>query len=816
MSPTVWGAMKATARVLGLRKTYPPVDPRFTKPTGLYDPGDVDLNKLTRLIKHGKLAPCYPGREFPDDDEFDFDVSEVQAEEGKAVGKGQTQERGTEGAADENGKTEASQMKGKDSTKRVPCDECPICFLSYPALNKSKCCASAICTECFLRVRSPSNAPEVYDSVGRRLTIPPRCPFCKTKPYLVVFLGAKTRAEREAEAETNAALALALAAARTAELTTQNERRARRELAASSASSTHTQPSTLLGGDTTNGDDAGGGGTSDPEPAVGNGNVEGVPLGWEEEYAAATPLRRVPNVATSTNAVGWIPSPAPAPYPANADRLERLARRDLEEETRRRLVFSRRRERNAAGDGGGGGSTSSRRAERRRAFLPQGPAFLPGRSNPELFTRDLFGDNGGRGDGFLVGRARGRPASGAAFDPAGDERRILRELARREGSRQLRLRSAAAANEGTEESESAAVATAVSTNAEDAFVQRMRDFIPARLLEESFGELGDGEAGDGATRRVLDIDDVMMMEAVYLSLGDVEGRTGGGDPTREEARALAEATEAAEVEEAIALVAAAEAAEAAARAGGERAVAETAETAETETAETAETETAATAETDTPVEQQQASADQEDPGDDASDAAFEQEEVPGVEHDGVARETDERTDPERFPAGFELRGASLPALVAETELSPVRHRVSLLSHEATQPLHNDEITSTGPVPVETKSGQEFGEAEGASGTASCGLVVSELLLKEMEETGGASEIAPEIAPPTDPDPDPEAVPAAAPIPGSGAGAVAVPTAIGDTPQESSRVENLGPEIRACDFRDPPERSARRDEPDPTV
>ena len=462
---------------------------------------------------------------------------------------------------------------------------------------------------------------------------------------------------------------------------------------------------------------------------------------------------------------------------------------------------------------GGGGSTSSRRAERRRAFLPQGPAFLPGRSNPELFTRDLFGDNGGRGDGFLVGRARGRPASGAAFDPAGDERRILREFARREGSRQLRLRSAAAANEGTEESESAAVATAVSTNAEDAFVQRMRDFIPARLLEESFGELGDGEAGDGATRRVLDIDDVMMMEAVYLSLRDVEGRTGGGDPTREEARALAEATEAAEVEEAIALVAAAEAAEAAARAGGERAVAETAET---ETAETAETETAATAETDTPVEQQQASADQEDPGDDASDAAFEQEEVPGVEHDGVARETDERTDPERFPAGFELRGASLPALVAETELSPVRHRVSLLSHEATQPLHNDEITSTGPVPVETKSGQEFGEAEGASGTASCGLVVSELLLKEMEETGGASEIAPEIAPPTDPDPDPEAVPAAAPIPGPGAGAVAVPTAIGDTPQESSRVENLGPEIRACDFRDPPERSARRDEPDPTV
>ena len=403
MSPTVWGAMKATARVLGLRKTYPPVDPRFTKPTGLYDPGDVDLNKLTRLIKHGKLAPCYPGREFPDDDEFDFDVSEVQAEEGKAVGKGQTQERGTEGAADENGKTEASQMKGKDSTKRVPCDECPICFLSYPALNKSKCCASAICTECFLRVRSPSNAPEVYDSVGRRLTIPPRCPFCKTKPYLVVFLGAKTRAEREAEAETNAALALALAAARTAELTTQNERRARRELAASSASSTHTQPSTLLGGDTTNGDDAGGGGTSDPEPAVGNGNVEGVPLGWEEEYAAATPLRRVPNVATSTNAVGWIPSPAPAPYPANADRLERLARRDLEEETRRRLVFSRRRERNAAGDGGGGGLRRRGGRSDAERFCRKAPRSYPDEATPSSLRGTCSATTEGAGTGFSWG-----------------------------------------------------------------------------------------------------------------------------------------------------------------------------------------------------------------------------------------------------------------------------------------------------------------------------------------------------------------------------------------------------------------------------
>lgn len=34
-------------------------------------------------------------------------------------------------------------------------EECPICFLAYPALNRSRCCDKEICTECYLRVSLP-------------------------------------------------------------------------------------------------------------------------------------------------------------------------------------------------------------------------------------------------------------------------------------------------------------------------------------------------------------------------------------------------------------------------------------------------------------------------------------------------------------------------------------------------------------------------------------------------------------------------------------------------------------------------------------
>ncbi|KAF9666624.1 hypothetical protein SADUNF_Sadunf16G0248100 [Salix dunnii] len=118
---------------LGRRRQV--VDERYTKPQGLYVHKDVDHKKLRKLILESKLAPCFPGDE--------------------------------------------------DSC----CDheECPICFLYYPSLNRSRCCKKGICTECFLQMKNPNS------------TRPTQCPFCKTSNYAVEYRGVKTKEEKGLE-----------------------------------------------------------------------------------------------------------------------------------------------------------------------------------------------------------------------------------------------------------------------------------------------------------------------------------------------------------------------------------------------------------------------------------------------------------------------------------------------------------------------------------------------------------------------------------------------------------------------------------------
>ncbi|GLU17707.1 hypothetical protein SLE2022_340630 [Rubroshorea leprosula] len=118
---------------LGRRKQV--VDERYTRPQGLYAHKDVDVKKLKKLILESKLAPCYPG-----DEECCCDL-----------------------------------------------EECPICFLYYPSLNRSRCCMKGICTECFLQMKNPNS------------TRPTQCPFCKTSSYAVEYRGMKTKEERGME-----------------------------------------------------------------------------------------------------------------------------------------------------------------------------------------------------------------------------------------------------------------------------------------------------------------------------------------------------------------------------------------------------------------------------------------------------------------------------------------------------------------------------------------------------------------------------------------------------------------------------------------
>ncbi|KAJ0684303.1 putative transcription factor C2H2 family [Helianthus annuus] len=122
---------------LGRRRQV--VDEKYTRPQGLYQHKDVDHKKLRKLILDSKLAPCYPG-----DDDCSCDL-----------------------------------------------EECPICFLYYPSLNRSRCCTKGICTECFLQMKTPnSTRPTQY---------PYRCPFCKTLNYAVEYRGVKTKEEKGQE-----------------------------------------------------------------------------------------------------------------------------------------------------------------------------------------------------------------------------------------------------------------------------------------------------------------------------------------------------------------------------------------------------------------------------------------------------------------------------------------------------------------------------------------------------------------------------------------------------------------------------------------
>ncbi|XP_075476329.1 E3 ubiquitin-protein ligase DA2L isoform X1 [Primulina tabacum] len=122
------------------------VDEKYTRPQGLYQHKDVDHKKLRKLILDSKLAPCFPG-----DDDCSCDL-----------------------------------------------EECPICFLFYPSLNRSRCCTKGICTECFLQMRTPNSTRPTHMS-GSAYLNSERCPFCKTSNYAVEYRGVKTKEEKGLE-----------------------------------------------------------------------------------------------------------------------------------------------------------------------------------------------------------------------------------------------------------------------------------------------------------------------------------------------------------------------------------------------------------------------------------------------------------------------------------------------------------------------------------------------------------------------------------------------------------------------------------------
>ena len=169
----------------------PQLDERLCKTSGMYPPRrDIDDRKLRNLILAGKLAPCYPGKE----------------------------------AEEEDGEGERASCDG--TSERL--DECPICMLNYPALNRSACCRQGICTECFLQVKPTPGSGEAA-----------RCPFCNSVGYSVQFTGVKSAAEHEAEERERQRVALAIARARADEQREDEDELNRRASAPAAMESAH-------------------------------------------------------------------------------------------------------------------------------------------------------------------------------------------------------------------------------------------------------------------------------------------------------------------------------------------------------------------------------------------------------------------------------------------------------------------------------------------------------------------------------------------------------------------------------------------------
>lgn len=165
------------------RKRHP-VDEKYTRPQGLYQHKDVDHKKLRKLILDSKLAPCYPG-----DDDCSFDL-----------------------------------------------EECPICFLYYPSLNRSRCCMKGICTECFLQMKTPNS------------TRPTQCPFCKTFNYAVEYRGVKTKEEKGLEQIEEQRVIDAKIRMRRQEIQDEEERMQRRQNMSSSSRITENDEIVSVGG----------------------------------------------------------------------------------------------------------------------------------------------------------------------------------------------------------------------------------------------------------------------------------------------------------------------------------------------------------------------------------------------------------------------------------------------------------------------------------------------------------------------------------------------------------------------------------------
>ncbi|KAG7092287.1 hypothetical protein E1B28_008649 [Marasmius oreades] len=167
------------------------VDLGYLVPQGVYTgPRDWNHAIVTQLICQRRLAPFYRPLEEYDDSWTDEQILAARKEPSDAENSDGTRSDSPPMSAN-SGSTKLSHGKRANSLKEPSrpeaaiyrgAVECPICFLYYPPnINYSRCCAQAICTECFVQIKR--NEPTTTHLVSE----PAACPYCVQEDFGIVY-----------------------------------------------------------------------------------------------------------------------------------------------------------------------------------------------------------------------------------------------------------------------------------------------------------------------------------------------------------------------------------------------------------------------------------------------------------------------------------------------------------------------------------------------------------------------------------------------------------------------------------------------------
>ncbi|KAF9264852.1 hypothetical protein L218DRAFT_998333 [Marasmius fiardii PR-910] len=168
------------------------VDLGYLVPQGVYTgPRDWNHAIVTQLICQRRLAPFYRPLEEYDESWTDEQILAARKEPSDPDNTDGTRNDSPAMPTAGTGSSKLSHGKRTNSLKEPSrleaavyrgAVECPICFLYYPSnINYSRCCAQAICTECFVQIKR--SEPTTTHLVSE----PAACPYCVQENFGIVY-----------------------------------------------------------------------------------------------------------------------------------------------------------------------------------------------------------------------------------------------------------------------------------------------------------------------------------------------------------------------------------------------------------------------------------------------------------------------------------------------------------------------------------------------------------------------------------------------------------------------------------------------------